>query len=365
MSGEKTEKPTEHRLQKAREEGQVAKSMDLNGAVVLTVVTLVLLWGGGAYLSQTLSGMLQKMIEQIARPMASLPADVLFRDLWTSGLWTLVLLTTPILGLALIAGLAVNLFQVRPMVSTKPLVPNLDKINPIKGFKKFWGIRPWVDAAKSLLKMAAIGITAGVIILMNQNELVVVNPHGIKVPIEVVMRVAGQVAFWSCGWFLVLGVADWRWQKFQHEKGLRMSKQDIRDERKNLDGDQQMKGRQRQAGSAILRRKQLAEIPNADVIVTNPTHFAVALQYDPDVAPAPRVLCKGVDHMALKIREIAAANGVPTVENKPLARSLHATVDAGHMIPPELFVAVAEVLALVFSKSGGRRKRRPVTGGQV
>ena len=155
--------------------------------------------------------------------------------------------------------------------------------------------------------------------------------------------------------FFIMGLVDWRYQAWELEKQLRMSRQDIKDERKNQEGDPMMKQRMRQMGIQISKNKQLASVPTADVVITNPTHFAIALRYDPDVAPAPMVVAKGQDHFALKIKEVAKENNVMTIENRPLARALYAACEVDAMIPPDLFIAVAEVLAYVFAKNKGRR----------
>ena len=154
--------------------------------------------------------------------------------------------------------------------------------------------------------------------------------------------------------YLVLGLADWRYQAYAMEKQLRMTKQEIKDESKNLEGDQKMRGKIKQAGQKILQSKQLKHLPKADVVITNPTHYAVALRYDPDIAPAPHVVAIGVDAFAQKIKAKAKELGIELVENRPLARSLYAQTSYGEMIPPELFLAVAEVLAYVYAKKGKR-----------
>jgi flagellar biosynthetic protein FlhB len=159
---------------------------------------------------------------------------------------------------------------------------------------------------------------------------------------------------WMFGTYLLIGFADFKYQHWQFEKNLKMTKQEVKDESKNLEGDTKMKGKVRQTGRAMLSKKQLKQIPTADVIITNPTHYAIALRYDPDIAPAPHVVAKGVDHFALKIREVAKLHNIEMVENRPLARALYDKVEYGEMIPPELFVAVAEVLAFVYQKKGKR-----------
>ncbi|MBX2861262.1 MAG: flagellar biosynthesis protein FlhB [Vampirovibrio sp.] len=357
-SGEKTEKPTPRRMQEARERGQVAKSQDLNGALILGSATLLMVMVG-PYTYNTLFSMTKHIYSNL------LTAKLTEMDIYTliseMSNATILLILPFFLGV-LTMGLLANLMQVKPLFTVKPLMPKLDKINPIQGFKRLFSMKSIVEVVKAILKMAIIGGCGIFIITSYQGELLsggtTQNPWASAMNI---VQVLGLVAFWASTIFLVLGLIDWRYQAYEMEKQLRMSRQEIKDERKNLEGDPLMKGQMRKMGMQLARKRQLAEVPKADVVITNPTHFSIAIQYDPDVSPAPRVVAKGVDHFAFKIREVAKEAGVPMVENKPLAQSLYKTVEAGHMIPPDLFVAVAEVLAFVFSKNKGRKMKQRLT----
>jgi len=356
MSGEKTEKPTAKRYQDAREKGQVAKSTDFNGAVAL----LAAAWGMsfvGPYAISTLYGQMKYTFSSaISSPSALKPmsADT-FNSLMSSTIQSMVWLMLPLLLTVLVAGVLSNLAQVRPMLSMQAIFPKFDKINPLNGFKRFFSMRSIVEVLKALVKMGIIGGSSALIIHNHWQELMTLGTMEVPVAWLAIIKVIGEIAQWSCILFLVAGFIDWRYQAWEFEKQLRMSRQDIKDERRNADGDPMMKGRIKQMGIKMAKTRQLAQVPTADVVITNPTHFAIALKYDPDLAPAPIVVAKGKDHFAQKIKQIARENNVPMVENKPLARSLYPIVELDSMIPPELFVAVAEVLAYVFSTNKGRR----------
>jgi len=356
MSGEKTEKPTAKRYQDAREKGQVAKSADFNGAVALMAAA----WGmsyAGPYAVSTLYGQMKYTFGNLlSSSLALKPLSTdNFNSLMSSTIQSAVWLMLPLLGVVAVAGVLSNLVQVRPLFSIQAIFPKLDKINPLSGFKRFWSTRSLVEVGKALLKMAIIGNTGYLIINNHLQELMTLGAVEVPVAWMTIIKVVGEIAQWSCILFLVAGFIDWRYQAWEFEKQLRMSRQDIKDERRNSDGDPMMKGRIRQMGVKMAKTRQLALVPTADVVITNPTHYAIALKYDPDIAPAPVVVAKGKDLFAQKIKEVAREHNVPMVENKPLARSLYPIVELEAMIPPELFVAVAEVLAYVFSTNKGRR----------
>jgi flagellar biosynthesis protein FlhB len=353
MSGDdsKTEKPTDKRLQDAREMGQVAKSNDLNGAVVLTAAVLLMSYYGPAAF-QTLYSMAHEVFEKPYKgPMTVSALNIIISGALQSALLLMVPFFLTICTMAVLT----NIVQIKPLWSMKALMPKWDKINPVSGSKRLFSMRSVVESGKALIKMTIIGTSGSIIISNHQQELLTLSQTHLRTASHVILSILGEISLWVCVLFLVMGLVDFFYQRYELEKSLRMSRQDIRDERKNLDGDPAMKHKIRHMGAQMLKKRQLSAIKTADVIVTNPTHYAVALKYDPDLYPAPHVVAKGVDHFAMKIREIAKAANVPLVENRPLAQSLYKTVDINAMIPPDLFVAVAEVLAYVFSKN----KRRP------
>jgi len=351
VAADKTEKPTPKRLEDARKKGQVAKSNDLNGAVVLTTAAVLMMFVG-PYTCNTLMGLMRYTFQQTL--IQSLTHDG-FLQLLNSATQSIIFIILPFfIGVACLAILS-NIIQIRPLFAIEAIAPKLDKVNPIQGFKRLFSLRSIVETAKGLIKMTIIGLGGTFIILSHKHELMALNQVTIPVAMDSIMGVIGTLAIYACAIFLVLGIVDFLYQKYELNKQLKMSMQEIKDERKNMEGDPTIKRRIREVGIQLSRKRQLADVKTADVVVTNPTHFAVAIKYDPDVGPAPLVIAKGVDHFAMKIREVAKDSGIPIRENPPLARSLHALVEVGHMIPPELFVAVAEVLAFVFSKKKGRK----------
>lgn len=349
--GEKTEKPTAHKISKARQDGQIAKSVDLNSAGLLGM-SLLLIGTSGAYFTQLMTRFMTQHfdLQYATEPFSTEVFLGFFNAVMQQLLWILL----PFMGAMMLAGLGINFLQVKALFTTKPLEPNLAKLNPMKGFKRLFSQRSLVELVKGLLKMGIVGSVGYNVI---QGDLPQLQGLTFAEP-QVLLDTVGHLIFKLTGWvfisYLVMGLADWRYQAFQHEKQLRMSKQDIKDESKNLEGDQKMRAKIKQAGQKLLQSKQLKHLHTADVVITNPTHYAVALRYDPDIAPAPHVVAIGVDAFAQKIKGRAKDLGIELVENRPLARALYAQVDYGDMVPPELFLAVAEVLAYVYAKKGKR-----------
>lgn len=356
MPGEKTEKPTAKRMADARQKGQVAKSQDFNGALVLMAVTAMMA-AIGPYTVNTVYAQMQytfgKLLTSPAalRPLSKTDFDAIFASTLQS---TLLLLLPFVLSVCVMAVIS-NLAQVRPLFTMQAIAPKLDKLNPLNGFKRLFSMRSVVEVLKALIKMSVIGVCGYSIISSHLPQLMGLGAVEVPTAWGVIVEIAGEIAKQGCLAFLIIGMADWRYQAWQLEKQLRMSKQDIKDEYKNVDGDPMMKSRMRQMGMKMMRTRQLAAVPTADVVITNPTHYAIALKYDPDIAPAPVVVAMGKDLFAQKIKEVAKEAGVPMVENKPLARALYPVIEVEAMIPPDLFVAVAEVLAYVFAKNKGRR----------
>jgi len=351
---EKTEKPTAKRLSEARKKGQVAKSMDLTTALSLGGIALTLFLYG-AYFTQSLMRLLRGIWLHWLRH-----ADMLT----TGGIQTLmidvclktIVIMLPFLLVPLVVGVAINLYQTQFLFSMQALRFSLDRLNPLNGFKRFFSQRSMVELAKGILKMAIVGAACYLLINGKLGQLMALSQMNFAQGWEVIFQILLEMSCLIALILFVMGLADYIYQRYQYTKGLRMTKQEVKDEHKNMEGDPKLKGRMRSVGKAMMRKRMLKAVPQADVVVTNPTHFSVAIQYDPDISPAPRVVAKGADELAFRIREMAKENKVPIVENKPLARSLYATVEVDHMIPPELFVAVAEVLAYVFRKNKGRGK---------
>lgn len=349
-AGDKTEKPTPKRLEDAKKKGQVARSTDLTSAILLTGATLIMgYWGTHTFhqLEGTFIQQYQHMLVKMAAPdITNRDFMVLFIDI----LYKVVGILLPFFGAALVLAIAGNVAQNKPQFSMEVIQPKPDKLNPVNGFKRIFSMRVIVETAKSLAKMVIVGAAGTAIIMANQKLILALSGTTPLIAISKIIEVMITIASSACVIFLVLGFADLFYQRYEHEKQLKMTKQEVKEEHKNQEGDAMMKGRIREIGVQMSRKQQLSSVKTADVVITNPTHFAVALRYDPTIAPAPQVIAKGVDHFALKIREEAKKHGVLIQENKPLARALYAMVEVDQLIPPELFVAVAEVLAIVFAK---------------
>jgi flagellar biosynthetic protein FlhB len=348
VAGEKTEKATPKRREEARKKGQVARSADVNGAVVLLATFLGLL-AFGPRLYEEMARALRENIALAATP------EVVSQD----GLGKLVasvaqatgLAVAPIALIAVVAGLAAGVAQVRWKPAPAALKPDLKKLNPLQGLKNVFGKNAPVEAVKSLVKVGIIGAIAALVILPDLPglaALVGLPPEAlagrlVDTVVDITLRCAGA--------YLVIAAADYVWQRYRHEKSLRMDLQEVKEEMKSYSLPAEVKSAQRRRQVEAARKRMMQDVPQADVVVTNPTHFAVALRYD-GTSPAPEVVAKGQDLLAAQIRRIAAEAGVPVISDPPLARGLHAAVEVGQQIPEDFFQAVAELLAFVFRAAG-------------
>lgn len=346
-SGDKTEAPTPRRRQEAREEGNLARSQDLTGGVMLLGAVLLLAAFG--------ERMLQTLLVLVNSMLAGSGADITRIDdlprLWAiAGRMGLELAAPVCLGLAVL-GVLSGLLQVGFMMSGKPLMPKFSKISPLRGFSQLFSARGGVRFGMSLVKVAAVSTFAVICIQQDLPMLLAL----IRLDMEPLLAAASGLV-WSLALkiavlLLVLGILDYAYQRWQHEQDLKMSKQEIKEEFKRMEGDPLVKQRRAKIARQMAMQRMAYDVPKADVIVTNPTHFAVALKYDDDMA-APKVIAKGADYMAMRIRQIAAAHGIPVVERPPLARALYKTVEVGQQIPSQFYAAVAEILAYVYRLSG-------------
>ena len=341
---QKTEDPTSRRLDEARKRGQVANSREVNNLLMLGVFSLsVLLFGG------TAAGAIYKATMPFIESPDLVPAD--FEHLVALG-WKLlgVLLVAGAvpLVLAIIAAIGAGYLQFGLVFSADGIMPKLDKISPLAGLKRMFSMRSLAEFVRGLLKLAVVGSVAMFLILpevAHLNKLIGMEMMQLlgetkallaKLLIGVVSIVAAIAAI------------DVIYQRLQHMREMRMSRQEIKDEFKETEGDPLVKGRLRQLRMERTRRRMMAQVPQSDVVVTNPTHYAVALKYDPGSMGAPKMMAKGADQVAQKIREIAKEHGIPIVENPPLARGLFAAVDVDEEVTPEFYKAVAEVISYIF-----------------
>jgi flagellar biosynthetic protein FlhB len=341
---EKTEAPTPRRLAEARERGQIARSVELNAAAAL-IGAIWLLQGPGKAMAGNLGDVIRATIHSLS--MDELTSASLRTLLANS----LLLFISPfgqiILGMMMI-GLTVSLAQTRFAWASKRPFFDFGRLNPISGFKRIFSPQGLVEMLKSLLKLLVVGwpvysyITSnmeGVIKLANMDLASGISTFN-KIAVDIMWRVAGA--------YIVLAVADYIYQVWNHRRGLRMSKQDVMEEFKRTEGDPLLRGRIRAQQRRIARMRMMAKVPTADVVVTNPTHFAIAVKYEQEKMDAPLVVAKGSFELAQRIVELARENKVPVVENVPLARALYQHVEVDGEVPPDLYVLMAEVLAFVY-----------------
>lgn len=354
MAGEKTERATPRRLEDARRRGQVARSMDLNGAVILLAGLLALTVVGPSTVG-AMEGAMRDIFARLAEPQAALSARGL-EQLALATMRTVAFAVGPIAGICVIAAVIANLSQVGIKPTPGALRPQPKRLDPIQGAKNVFGMRMLFEGGKSLLKVGVVGVIVALAVIPKLTELaatVGASPALLSSELwSMVLSLLQRAAIA----YLAIAVIDFAYQKWHHAKQLRMSVQDVKDEYRSQNLPAEVRAAQRRRMLQQARARMMAAVPEADVVVTNPTHFAVALSYD-GTKPAPVVVAKGQDLVALQIRRIAEEHGVPVVENRPLARSLHASVELGQMIPEELYQAVAQVLAYVYRVAGKARRR--------
>lgn len=344
FAGEKTERATPKKRQDVRKKGQTAKSQDINTAVVLLAVFLLLKMAGH-YLGAGILALFRKSFQDYLL-MNVTPGNL--RVIFLMILKDLVLYLGPILLVAMIAGVLSNVAQVGFMLTGEAILPKFEKINPISGFKRIFSLKSVVELVKSLLKIGFVGIVTFLVLWKRMPEILILSQKSIGTALVTLGSLSVQMGLFASGALLFLAVLDYLYQKYDFEKSIRMSKQDLKDEFKSMEGDPLIKSRIKQRQREMAMRRMMQEVPKADVVITNPTHYAVAISYDEAKRDAPVVVAKGVDFTAQKIKAIAKENDVMTVENRPLARALYSQTEIGDTIPEEFFKAVAEILAFVY-----------------
>lgn len=340
---EKTEEASPRRLQEAREEGNVPKSAEFNSALILIfgLMTLNIL---SVQIFQKLFHGFKIFYSELNTFAISIDSVKFYTFL---GVQSIVDLIGPFLVVIALVGIVSNVAQVGFLFTLKPLEPKFSKINPIKGLSKFFKLKSFVELVKGLLKLTIIGIIAYNTLIDHQDDYPLLLYYTPSQIISFIATVMFELAMRTLGALLILAFLDLMYQRWQYKRDMRMSKQDIKDESKQAEGNPEVKGAIRAMQQKRARERMMDKVPEADVVITNPTRLAVALQYDPANMDAPIVLAKGARLIAKKIKEIAAEHGVPIYENKPLARSLYKLADVGKAIPFELFHVVAEVFAYV------------------
>ncbi len=341
---EKTEEPTGRRMSKAREEGNIPRSTEINNTVMLIAGVVAFYNFGGDFVYNIGEGIkfyfrmaAEYEINETSYHMLMLNAG--FRVLYILG---------PFFAIFFIAAIAANLSQVGFLFIPNKLAPDFKKIDPIKGVKNMFNMRSRIELLKSVIKIFFISPVMFMIIKFRMPEFMNLPLQDTQDILTHVAVRALEVAIWAIIVMLLLAIADWIYQKWQNKDDLKMTKEEVKQEMKDAQGDPKIKSRIRSIQMEMARQRMMEEVPDAEVVVTNPTEFAVALKYEDGDMAAPQVVAKGRNHLARRIRQIAVENNVPIVENKPLAQSLWKLVDVGQFIPPDLYQAVAEVLAYVY-----------------
>ncbi|SHK30014.1 flagellar biosynthesis protein FlhB [Desulforamulus aeronauticus] len=342
-SQDKTEQATPRRLQEARKKGQVAKSTDLNGAILLLIAGLYLLFTKDGLIVQV-----QKYyFTYFNSYLSQRNQEYYFVQLMIDFAIHVFAIFIPLLILLMVVALGVNLAQVGFMFSPEAIKPKFDKLNPLNGLKNMFGSRALFELVKSLMKIIITGWVIYTAVKGEMANLLAIFHSPPQTLLSQVLAVAIKVLLWGATVYLGIALLDLLYQRYAFKKQMKMSKQEVKDEFKQSEGDPQIKGwlkrQQRQLLSNLVRK----EVPQATVVVTNPTHYAVALKYEQDM-DAPLVVAKGADQLAKQIREIAGQHDVPVIENVEVARFLYANVEIGQGIPIEMYKAVAEILAMVF-----------------
>ena len=349
---ERTEKATPKHRKRAREKGQVARSPDLGGAFVLIAGLLAISVMAPRVMASGASAF-RGILGAIAHPGRATTAAGLNGLLHTT-LSTIALAVGPIAGACMVAGLAAGVAQVGFSPTTHVLKPDFRRVNPVSGLKNLFGPNFVFELLKTIAKVAVVGLVAGLALLPGLTGLastVGISPAALgAMSGSRALGIAQRAAFA----YLAIGVLDYAWKRHRHERQLRMTKQQVKDETRQYGVSAEVKMAQRRRQMQAARARMMAAVPEADVVITNPTHFAVALRYDGS-RTAPEVVAKGKDLIAAQIRRIAEENDVPVVADPPLARALHQSVEIGQVIPEELYAAVAGVLAFVYRLSGSRR----------
>lgn len=344
----KTEEPSHKKLEEARKKGQLVQSREINHFFMMLALTFFIIM---------LAPMVGKNLLALLAPYITQPDQMEISGASLSGMLKslgfgfLLVLALPLLA-SWAAAIAPSVVQNKWVVSAENMKPKWSKISPLSGAKRLFGMKALVEFGKNLLKITVIAIICCMIILPYRHQLHTVLGLPKADMLGYTQQIAGKVMIGACVVLFLLSIADYMWQRFTFMKSMRMTKQEVKDEYKQQEGDPHVKGKLKAIRREKAKQRMMANVPKADVIITNPTHYAVALQYDPALMPAPKVLAKGADDVAARIREMASNNKIPIVRNPPLARALYDTTDIDDTIPAEHFAAVAKVIGYVYKLKG-------------
>ncbi len=346
---ERTEKATPKRRERARRKGQVAQSREIPSVLIL-MTAMGFFYFAGSWMFWSISEVIGGIYQQLDTLRIDVVSDL---SVFAAAIFGKVFfILIPFFVPVLIAGLAGNIGQIGFEMHSEPMRPKLSKFNPISGLKKLVSLKSLVELVKSLFKILLVGLIAYGVVKKEITKFPALIQQEVGEILLFIGAVALKIFFFVCLALIILAVLDYIYQRWQYEENLKMTKQEVKDERRQSEGDPKVKGRIRKMQLEMASRRMMEAVPEADVVITNPVHLAVALKFDAVQMMAPKVVAKGAGNIAEKIKEIARENRVPLVEDKPLAQALHKMVEIGEFIPAELYRAVAEVLAYVYRLKG-------------
>ncbi len=348
---EKTEEATPHKKQQTRKKGQVARSSDLNVAFVIFMVVLTLFLIKGYYGEKLTGFIIHIFSEELTKELT--PGHLVY--LFKLSIATFFEITAPLFAVAIIIGLITNFFQVGFMITPEAIKPKISNINPIEGFKRILSKKSFVELAKALMKVTIVGLTVFLIVKNNFDQMLFMVDMGLLGITNLAGHTLFKVAIGAALIFILIAILDTIYQKWEFRQRIKMTKHEVKQEYKQTEGDPLIKSKIREKQRSMAMSRMMSQVPEATVVVTNPTHLAIALKYEDGVTDAPVVLAKGAGYVALRIIEIAKENNIPVIENKPAARSMFEIVEVGQEIPFELYQIVAEILATLYRmKNKGR-----------
>lgn len=354
--GEKTEEPTAKKLSDARKDGQVSKSKDLSSSVILLVSFLVLKFMVGS-MGSSFVECFRENYTRIGDFFQAQNGE--FNSQYTIQLMRaaaldMLMMVLPFFAVGVVVAVVAELVQVKWKPTSKPLQPKLSKFNPVNGIKRLFSVKTLMELLKQTVILVIIFIVVYNKLKGRFADIYTLYDISLNQALSLLADIIFDVGIVICAIYLVIGIVDYVYEKRKFKKDMMMTKQEVKDEWKNTEGSPEVKQKQRQRMAEVSRRRMMQAVPEADVVITNPTHFAVALKYEQNKGRAPVVVAKGEDFLAARIKETAGEHNVEIVENKPLARMLYYNVELNEEIPPELYQAVAEVLAFVYNLKNKR-----------
>ena len=349
-AAQRSEEPTARRLQKARDEGRVARSADLPAAAV-TIVSVIMLGLSGAWFVSGITALFKGALS-VDRKALTTPEAMLFES--AAQLLTGLGYAMPVMLVTLVVAFVSSTVTGGFLFSARAAMPHFDKLNPVAGLKRMFGSRALIELGKAMLKFTLVGGVLVSVLLSHKEELAMLGRMGLEPALAATGKLLIDAALWLTLALLLIAAIDVPLQRYQFTRSMRMTKQEIRDEMKEAEVSPEVRGRIKARQREIAMAKMMRRVKDADVIITNPEHFAVALSYDPTVDAPPMLVAKGIDHLAQRIREEGAQHGVVVFEAAPLARALYFTTEVEHPVPEELYFAVAQVIAYVYSLSDVR-----------